>query len=76
MIYASIFGGTSVADVRKKFLISEFCMVFEFVTKVILLCSMKSTMTSIFDLFIIECLGIFELISLPTLMIKQMYMAI
>lgn len=48
-------------------------MVFEFINKVLLPKSEKRTITSSIDLFLIECLSKFELMSLPALMIKHMH---
>lgn len=54
------------------FLISEFHFVFEFINKVLLPRSTKKTIASIVNLFQIECLSKFELISLFALMIEHM----
>lgn len=76
MMDASKVKGTSMAGVIKKFLKSEFQIVFEFVNKVVLPKSEKRTIVSVVDLFMIKCLSKFELISLPTLMIEHMYKVI
>lgn len=48
-------------------------MVFEFANKVVLPRAKKRTVASVVDLFMIECLSKFLLISLFTLMIEHMY---
>lgn len=73
IIEGSRVGGTLIAAVKKKFLKSEFQLVFEFINKVQLLRLGKITIASSIDMFLIKCLSKFELISLPTLMIEHMH---
>lgn len=66
-------GGTFIARVRKKFLKRKFQSVFEFVNKVVLARSEKVTVASDVDIFVIEYLNKFDLISFPALMIEYMF---
>lgn len=58
---------------RKKFLKSEFQLVFEFVNKDIFLKSEMRTIASVVDMYVIEYLSKFELIGLPSLLIEHMH---
>lgn len=66
-------GRTSTVGVRKKFLKREFQLVYKFVNKVVMPRSKKRIVASTIDLFVMEYLSKFELVSLPDLMIEQMY---
>lgn len=66
-------GGTFVARVRKKFLKAELQLVYELMNKVILPREENRIVDSIIDLFMIQCLSRFKLISLPALIIEHMY---
>lgn len=70
---ASKMGGTCTTSVRNKFLNGEFQLVYELVNKVILLRLEKRTIALGVDLFVMECLSKFELVSLPALIIEHTY---
>lgn len=63
-------GRTSTGCVRKKFLESEFQLVFEFVNKVVLPRSEKRTAASEVDFFMMEFLSKFEFVSMTSLMLN------
>lgn len=65
-------GGTSIAGKRKKFLKRKFQLVYEFVNKQVLPKAKKRIVVSAVDLFFMECLSKFELISVPALMVEHM----
>lgn len=48
-------------------------MVYEFINKVLLPRSKNRTVASAVDIFLIECLTKFELVSLPSQIIEHMY---
>ena len=64
---------TKVAGTYNKIMKSEYLLVFEFVNKVLLSCTEKTTLAAAADLYVMEMLCSFESLSLPSLMIEHIH---